>query len=250
MTSYPMISKCLRAPSGISSTLYKVTSCSIGEANPVGALRICGSRGLPTQERREPVSCGVRGRHRGRGSGRHTEDNPIHPMDVHLGLGRQCLVRDRLPELAAMSHVAFLPRPQAVLHDRGKSNHLAHDRGTMPDLLDLVHGEEQEATEETGRGEKRRKEVQLVVRRDGESRGPERREERRREDNRDDPADAERTEPRRLDFSDDQDDADDEQEEGDGVDAEPEAHQGEQEDYDPRNLSAMTWRRDPEDDEV
>ena len=48
--------------------------------------------------------------------------------------------------------------------DRGQSDHLSDDRGPVSDLLDLVHGEEQEASEETGRREKGRKEVQLIIR--------------------------------------------------------------------------------------
>src|SRR6267378_4931882 len=164
MTSYPMISKCFGAPSGMSSTLHSVTSCSIAEANRVGALRICGSRGFSTQERREPIFRGVRGRGRRRGSGPHAKDDPIHAMDVHLRIGRQVLIRDRLPELAAMRHVAFLAGSEPGLDERGQYDHLPADRGPVSDLLDLIHREEQKATEETGRREQGRKEVQLIIR--------------------------------------------------------------------------------------
>src|SRR2546430_12659273 len=142
MTSYPMISKCLGAPSGMSSTLHSVTSCSIGEANPVGALRICGSRGLSTQERREPISGGVRRRDCRRGSRPDPQDDPIHAMDVHLRFGWQVLVRDCLPEFASMGHVAFLPGPDRFLHNRRQSSHLTDDRGPVSNLLNFVHGEE------------------------------------------------------------------------------------------------------------
>src|SRR2546426_3636119 len=164
MTSYPMISKCLGAPSGMSSTLHNVTSCSIGEANPVGALRICGSRGLSTQKRREPISRGVRRRDMRRGCGRHAEDDPVYALDVHFRIGRQVLRRDCLPKLAAMGHVAFLTRSEPVLDDRGQSNHLSDDWGPVSDLLHFVHGEEQKTAEETGRSKQGRKEVHLVIR--------------------------------------------------------------------------------------
>src|SRR5437016_987060 len=236
MTSYPMISKCVRAPSAISSTLHKVTSCSIGEANPVSALRICGSRGFSTQKGSEPISRGVGGRCRGRGGGRHPQDNPIHGTDVRLRFGRKVLVRDRLPELAAMRHVAFLSGPEPVLDDGRQSDHLSDDRGPMAHLLDFVHGEEQKAAKETGRGEEGREEVQLVIRRDDEMRGTKRGEERGGEDDRDDAPDAEHAVSRRLHFDDDQDDADDEQEERYRVDAESKADQGEKEDDNSSNL--------------
>src|SRR6267143_543644 len=250
MTSYPMISKCFGAPSGMSSTLHSVTSCSIAEANRVGALRICGSRGLSTQERREPIFRGVRGRGRGRGSGRDAEDDPIHAMDVHLRIHGQVLVRNRLPELAAMRHVAFLPGSEPVLDDRGQSDHLPDDRGPVSDLLDLVHGEEQEASEETGRREKGRKEVQLIIRRYDEPRWTKRGEECGREDDRDDAPDAEHPVSRCLHLDNNQDDSDDEQEERDRIDAESEADQREEEDDDAGNLRTVAWSGYPEDHEI
>src|SRR2546430_17460856 len=97
MTSYPMISKCLGAPSGMSSTLHSVTSCSIGEANPVGALRICGSRGLSTQEGREPISGGVRRRDYRRGGGPHPRVEIIPALDVSLPYVEEVLLGQFLP---------------------------------------------------------------------------------------------------------------------------------------------------------
>src|SRR2546427_12424194 len=109
MTSYPMISKCLGAPSGMSSTLHSVTSCSIGEANPVGALRICGSRGLSTQERREPISGGVRRRDYRRGSRPDPQDDTIHALDVHLRFGGHVILRALLAQFPSHGHAACLP---------------------------------------------------------------------------------------------------------------------------------------------
>ena len=85
-------------------------------------------------------------------------------MDVHLRFGWQVLVRDCLPEFASMGHVAFLPGPDLLLHNRGQSSHLTDDRGPVSNLLNFVHGEEQKAAEETGRCKQGRKEVQLIVR--------------------------------------------------------------------------------------
>src|SRR2546423_7878720 len=111
MTSYPMISKCLGAPSGMSSTLHNVTSCSIGEANPVGALRICGSRGLSTQERREPISGGVRRRDYRRGGRTRPPEENSHSQGVNLSFRLAAIVRDLLPNFALLSELALSPRP-------------------------------------------------------------------------------------------------------------------------------------------
>src|SRR2546426_6525847 len=108
MTSYPMISKCLGAPSGMSSTLHSVTSCSIGEANPVGALRICGSRGLSTQERREPISGGVRRRDYRRGRRPQPQDETIPRIDGQPPFGWQVLVPELPPEVASIGHRGLL----------------------------------------------------------------------------------------------------------------------------------------------
>src|SRR5256885_13856635 len=111
MTSYPMISKCLGTPSGMSSTLHSVTSCSIGEANPVGALRICGSRGLSTQERREPISGGVRRRDYRRGGRPHPQGDTLHALGVHPRFGWQVFLRECLPEVASLGDGGLFPRP-------------------------------------------------------------------------------------------------------------------------------------------
>src|SRR2546430_13402760 len=119
MTSYRMISKCLGAPSGMSSTLHSVTSCSIGEANPVGALRICGSRGLSTQERREPISGGVRRRDYRRGSRPYPQGETIQALGVPPRLGPLALALDYPPEIAPSGVEGLLPWPGTILPNRG-----------------------------------------------------------------------------------------------------------------------------------
>src|SRR2546423_12780885 len=118
MTSYPMISKCLGAPSGMSSTLHNVTSCSIGEANPVGALRICGSRGLSTQERREPISGGVRRRDYRRGGRPRPQEGTTHGPEGHPRLRGRIFVPDWPAEFASLGPLALLPPPVLPLLKR------------------------------------------------------------------------------------------------------------------------------------
>src|SRR5207245_7666029 len=142
------------------------------------------SRGLPTEEEREAATQQARGR-RGRRRARHSEDDAVDPLDVDFGLGRERLVRRRLPEFPAVPHVALLPGTQALDYGRGLPNHLADDRSTVPDLLHLVHREQQESPEEARRDEERREEENLVIRRDDEPRRSQRCEERGCQDDRD-----------------------------------------------------------------
>src|SRR2546428_5509257 len=148
--SYPMISKCFFPPSGTSSILHRLTCVSIGRGEPPPGLKSLEPHGLPTEEECEAATQQARGRS-GRRRGRHSEDDAVDPLDVDSGLGRERLVRRRLPEFPAVPHVALLPGTQALDYGRGLPNHLADDRSAVPDLLHLVHREQQESAEEARR---------------------------------------------------------------------------------------------------
>src|SRR2546426_5759258 len=150
----------------------------------------------------------------------------------------------------AVQHVALLPGTQALDYGRGLPNHLPDDRSAVPDLLHLIHREQQESAEETRRDEERREEENLIVRRDDEPRRSQRCEERRCQDDCDDPADSEHAESGRLDLDDDQNDDGDEQQEGDRVDAETVADEGQHVAEVPGDLGPVARRGDAEDHEI
>src|SRR6267143_2470730 len=176
--------------------------------------------------------------------------NAIDPVNEDFRIWRKRFVRDGLPEFPAMHHVAFLARLEAIFDDCRLSRHLSNNGRPMPDLLHLVHGEQEEASEKSGRNQQGGEEEHLIVRRDGEPRWAKGCQEGSRKNDGSDPANPEHAETGRLDFEDDQYDAHDEEEQRNRIDAEAQTNQGEKKNDDPRNLRPVAWRRDAEDHEV
>ena len=63
------------------------------------------------------------------------QHDSVDARDVHLRIGKEFLVRDRLPQFAAEHDISFLPRPHGIDDRRLLPDRLAHDRDPVAHLL-------------------------------------------------------------------------------------------------------------------